>query len=150
MNKTYLTWENIEDDCLILSKKIPSNIKTLIPITRGGLFIAGFLSQILNIRDIRNICATTYNEDKKINAVEILHIPRIFHNKQPDCIIVDDVLDSGTTLETIYKIGNINNVHGHAVLYQKEKHHKKLNTDMVVETYDNDEWIVFPWEPIDD
>ncbi|MCK5018802.1 MAG: hypothetical protein KAS32_17195, partial [Candidatus Peribacteraceae bacterium] len=103
MDKIILTWEDIENDCRTLAANLPSNIKMLLPVTRGGLIIAGILSQILDVRDIRTIGARSYSNENKQEEVDVFYRPNptYFGVLPTECLIVDDILDSGKTLTKI-------------------------------------------------
>ena len=64
-------------------------------------------------------------------------------------LIVDDLVDTGLTLKKVY--GNFvifndqyNITWDFATLYYKSK--TAFKPDYTVREFDNDDWIVFPWE----
>ncbi len=93
---------------------------------RGGLPIAVHLSHFLNLPLINNITQFTseFTPDKKL-------------------LIVDDIVDSGSTFDRLIEIANIKNInYTTAVLYYKN--HSTYEPDYFVE--ETLDWIVFPWE----
>ena len=65
-------------------------------------------------------------------------------------LIVDDLVDTGLTLKQIKQYNNIINYEQpeknwvFATLYNKPK--SIFKPDYTVREFDNDDWIVFPWE----
>jgi hypoxanthine phosphoribosyltransferase len=120
MEKVYLDWVNIEAlvKCIALNIKLskcpPSYISGL---PRGGLIPAVMLSHELNIPFI------------PLSLIESL--PTI------DILLVDDIADSGETLEAYRKYNT-------AVLhYKMQSEHIPTYYGMEIP---NDAWIVYPWE----
>lgn len=102
MKKIYYTPEEFLKD----TKKIAIMVKEfepeiLIPILRGGMSFAHYLAENLNIRDIRCITTISYDDTKKLDKVEIVHLPSLPNNKR--VLIVDDICDSG---DTLYEVSN--------------------------------------------
>ncbi|MCK5018617.1 MAG: hypothetical protein KAS32_16270 [Candidatus Peribacteraceae bacterium] len=143
MEKIILTWDDIIKDCRTLASQLECK-KMLLPITRGGLHIAGFLSQMLNIRDIRTIGISCYTDDDKQGSIKLGHMTQIDDaNLHPhECLVVDDILDSGNTLTIVDALWMYNDVPT-AVLYDKGISDFKPNhVGRVIEN----KWVVFPWE----
>jgi len=120
MKKVYLDWNDLE----ILVKKLATEIASspvpplyVTGLPRGGLIPAVMLSHKLNI------------PFKSIN--EINSIPRV------DVLIVDDIADSG---ETLNKYGG----------YQTAVLHYKIQSEHIptfyAEEVNNDVWINYPFE----
>lgn len=112
-NKYKIDWKQFELLCKKLSEQIHHNYSSLYPIHKNGLYIAVELNKILNIP--------------------------IKYELEPDSLIIDDLIDSGKTLEP-YKD------YDKAVLFVKN------NNDNKVTYYaeKSDAWIVLPWEKEDD
>lgn len=123
-NKYKITAEQFEKDILKLVNMISKrnhSYKGLYPIPRGGMVVGVYLSHYLDLPII-------YNWHEVIKTKNVL--------------IVDDILDTGYTLETFE-----DNFHT-AVVYYKPR-------SMIVPTYfaeqiPDDRWIVFPFEKFDE
>lgn len=119
--KEYVTWE----DVMIFINKVKNNcldekLTGVYGIPRGGLVLAVLLSHALNIPLLSAPCE--------------------------NCIVVDDICDSGESLLHYYKnsSGGKRNAYKIITMYYKE------NSLGVIPNYylknKNDKWIVFPWE----
>ena len=101
--KTYYNFEEFREDIKLLSKQIKEyNPDCLVPIARGGLTIGHFLAESLEIRDVVVINTKSYDKDKKLDKVEVFNIPNLSGFKK--IVIVDDISDSGDTLEEVIKV----------------------------------------------
>lgn len=90
-------------------------VKFIHGLERGGMIPAVMLSHLLNI--------------------PYTHQP---HFHESECLIVDDICDSG---ETLTNWGD----HSTAVLHYKP--HTSCYTPTIwVTTHDTDSWIIYPWE----
>lgn len=121
MNKTYVTWEQVEAFVHdIYNKYKDSNLAGVYGLPRGGLVFAVMLSHRLNVPMLSAPCK--------------------------GCLIVDDICDSGESLIHYRKnsSGNEDFEYNIATMYYKEN---KLGIvpDCYFETKE-DRWIVFPWE----
>lgn len=117
-NKYKVTWNEFERLCDILGEEIKNNknYDYIYPIPKNGMFVAERLSRILEI--------------------PVIHEGKYFYEK--DILIVDDLIDSGTTLFSF--------LDDKAVLFVKNNNEDKVNY-FVEKT---DKWVVFPWEKEDD
>ena len=120
MEKVYLTWEDIDNLVDNLANEVSQSSVPPLYITglpRGGLIPAVMLSHRLNIPFV------------SIGMIRTL--PRV------DVLIVDDIADSGETL---------NKYNG----YQTAVLHYKLQSEHIPTYYametPNDSWIVYPFE----
>lgn len=120
MEKVYLTWNDIDNlvDKLaneVSQAPVPPLYITGLP--RGGLIPAVMLSHKLNI--------------PFVNVSMIRALPRV------DVLVVDDIADSGETLEQ-YK------------MYQTAVLHYKMQSEHIptyyAEEVPNEAWIVYPFE----
>jgi len=102
----------------------------------------------------------SYQEDKPRDGahstkdiVKVISFPSWIDLKKEDkVLIVDDLADTGLTLREIKQMDTIINWERqdkkdcwvYATLYYKPK--TTIQPDYSVKEFDNDEWIVFPWE----
>ena len=118
--KLHLTWQDIDELVDKLHKEIiKSGIKVekIYGIPRGGLIPAVLLSHKMNIP------LTNYMYSKNV-------------------LIIDDICDSGQTLEEVLTDNPT------AVLHYKP-HTSIFKPTLYSEEFKNDDWIVYPWERID-
>ena len=119
VEKIFLTWDDVEDLVLDLSKNVSKEIKFIHGLSRGGL----------------------------IPAVMLSHITGIPFRKSPafcepeEVLIVDDICDSGETLLKYEKYPT-------AVLHFKP-HTSNFIPTFYANLHKGDEWIIYPWEQDD-
>ena len=154
-NKLILSWEDIENMCFDLAKKIESqNIKIdkIIAVSRGGLIPGRILSSLLNNKNLSTIRVTFY-----IKPNQTKETPHLAEDLSTDVtgktvLVVDDVLESGKTLKLTYNYlmeRGAKKVYT-AVLINKfvDGKEKQIEPDFFsMKTYGK--WIVYPWEKTD-
>jgi GTP cyclohydrolase I len=115
MEKEILDWEHFKTECIVLGnmiRKEGKEYKNIYPILRAGSYVALVLSKMLDLPLISHL-------DKTDNGT----------------LVVDDIVDSGRTLEQ-YKDYDT------AVLHIKD--HAKTQPTYYVRAVDK--WIEYPWE----
>ncbi|MCK5235417.1 MAG: hypothetical protein KAR06_00415 [Deltaproteobacteria bacterium] len=144
MDRLVLTWDDVHKDCLELAALIVESKvehKGIVAVARGGLFVAGILAHILDIRSISTICARSYTREGVANPEVAIegHLPEVL---QTPYLLVDDLADSGNTfgalLECRYHKATT------AALYKKSL--SRITPDHYITNIDSSRWIVFPWE----
>lgn len=114
MSKRYVSWEEYENLLKLLASRVSSSISYIYGVPRGGLIPAVMLSHILDIPMVLDM----------------------EHAKNSRLLVVDDIADSGKTLE---KYGH----HECATIFVNSKH-CVLYPDYYSEK--TEDWIVFPYE----
>jgi uncharacterized protein len=117
MEKIYLDWQYIDDAVTSLTHQIKSsglNIEYILGMPRGGLIPAVMLSHKLNI--------------------PLFRPGMVLNNK---VLIVDDICDSGSTLQKY-------NVITTAVIHYKQS--AKVDPNFYYSLAKNDSWYYYPWE----
>ena len=102
--KEFISFETYANDAIKLAdmiKKTGRTFKSIIVITRGGLFPATILSAQLNIKKIDTFCLASYS-NKVGGEIQELKKPVI---DLKDALFVDDLSDSGNTARYVKKIG---------------------------------------------
>lgn len=137
--KYIVTWEMLQHHGRILATRLlpTTQWKGIIAVTRGGLVPAAILARELSIRYIDTVCISSYDHDHQREQ----HILKQAQTDGEGFIVVDDLVDSGKTAETIRK------------LYPKAKfvtifakpQGKALVDDYVVDI-SQDTWIEQPWD----
>lgn len=145
MIERILTWEEIHIAATRLAEQVrarPNPPDVIVGISRGGLIPATLVAHSLGIRHIEIVNASFYDAKKKRSSVTASTRYR------PDglvrVLVVDDLVDSGTTMrETIRKLGGPGSIKS-AVLYHKDG--ASLKCDFSSVAVPRDTWLVFPWE----
>lgn len=148
MNKFYVTFNDIEKYVKMLNHAIQAKgwqIDRIIGVTRGGAIPAIMLSHSLGV-PVQFIEAISYDDNQqRSNSVFIntamLH--SIDHYNTHHCLIVDDIYDSGSTMNKLHAL--FPNAQK-AVLITKETDHIIAYDMLSTETAPADCWVVFPWE----
>ncbi|RPG28988.1 MAG: hypothetical protein CBB72_016330 [Muricauda sp. TMED12] len=135
--KIYIEYDDVLSMCHNLehdtSKMKPD---LFVGITRGGLLPAVHLSHALSIPMIPLHWTTRDNPHKEINN----DILKAIKDKKT-VVFVDDINDTGKTFSEISeKYG------GGLYVSLVEKCTSKFNSDATSLRFDDDRWIVFPWE----
>ena len=178
MKKIYLTWQDVENQTQEIIRQMHQSQwepDYIVGITRGGLTPANLISQYLDYIPMATLKVALRNnpdcesnlwmaEDAtKLEMVETRGFPQ-FEHRRKRILIVDDINDSGATLnwikqdweasvagttdyETWKQVWN-NNVRI-ATLYDNESSDSALTIDysaVTINKANEDVWIVFPWE----
>lgn len=142
-----MSWEKIIE----LSKKLGESIRAsgfepdyLVGITVGGLIPLGLLAEELDIRNILNVSASSY-EGKAQREIEITYLPNIDLTGKK-VLLIDEVSETGQTLEYMasllkekYQLSELRTAT--LVVNIKES---KFHPDYC--SLEAEEWLVFPWE----
>ncbi len=132
----------IDTNKLIKEVKI-FNPQAIVGIARGGLTLAHAMAEGLDIREVQTLRTELYDKSSKRNTLSIFD--NCSFNNIERILVVDDIADSGETLEAIMK--HLMKKHKtiefkSATLFYKEtsiyQPHFWIN--------DADDWIDFFWE----
>ena len=147
-----LSWEEVENGAKNILKEIKErniNIDTIIPILRGGATLGNILSNNMDIES--SFIHTRRSNSNEINAefgtTVLIGMTNEDKIAGKDILIVDDLLDKGTTMEfVVEELQKYNPKSIHiAVLYNfaKVEDSEKYLVGLSME---EKKWIVFPWE----
>jgi hypothetical protein len=145
-----LSWEDIEKDCRIVSKKILiDGFKTdvCVAISRGGFPVARIICDFLDVTSLASIGIKYYSDIDLTLPKPQLVFPLNADVRQKRVLIVDDVADRGDSL-----ILAKNHVQDNGALETKlaTLHYKpwsRLKPDYFAREYKS--WIVYPWEIVE-
>ncbi len=136
MDQLAYTWKEFLIDAEELARLIkPDKPKSLIVVTRGGLFLGGMLSEYLDIPIIETVSVESYVEREK----QLMKILKLANSDLPDPLIVDDIVDTGETIKHLTEKYQAKT----AVLFYKPKT-AVLKPDFYL--HETDKWVKFPWE----
>ena len=149
-----LSWYTIFDsvDKLVELIKEDDYIPDAVVIVgRGGFIPGALLTYKLDVKTVHNFSIQTYNE-KDVKTGSIISIQEPGHSlelkhKDSKVLVVDDISDTGHTLEYIknelstnYGLNNIR----FATLFTKKS--TTYIPDYYVTEFPDESWLVFPWE----
>lgn len=141
------SWEEIQMAvlklaALILEDKFRAGL--VVGILRGGYIIARMICDLLEINDIGVVEVKFYKGVEERAERPIITQPLTVDVKGRKVLVVDDVADSGRTLEVVteqVRLGGAKSVKT-AVLYYKPR--SIIKPDYY--SLEVNEWVVFPWE----
>ena len=100
---TYYSYENFRTDIRELSGKCEDfNADTVVAIARGGMTVGHALCMALNIRNLQSIRCESYDHNTQRESLIVNEACDFKHSKR--VLIVDDIVDSGKTLDTLIPI----------------------------------------------
>jgi len=149
MNREILTWRDIDALTDILLPQIAGQFDALLIITRGGIVLGGILAEALDIRDVL-IAAVEFPSSPDVAALAwptFLQFPSDTLLRGRRALIVDDVWDSGRTINTVR--GRVEAVGGKpatCVLHYKPGRSRFPDRQPDFYGAITDRWIVYPWE----
>ena len=143
----HVSWDQIHRDARALAWRLqdvaPENgeWRAVVAITRGGMAPAMIVARELDIRTVDTISVKSYNHQTQAAAQVIKSPDSALVGDGEGVLIVDDLVDTGRTLEVVRKLMPKANV---ATVYAKP-----MGRDMVdtfVTEVSQDTWIFFPWD----
>ena len=149
----HVSWDQIHRDARALAWRLDGKgpgeggtWKAVVGITRGGLVPAMIVSRELDIRVVDSISVKSYHSgggkaDQRREA-QVIKAPNAeLMGDGAGILIVDDLVDSGKTLELIrglYPRAQF------ACVYAKPEGEKQADT--YITSVSQDTWIFFPWD----
>jgi len=146
-----ISYEQFQEDTFQLAKKIEKQLDLsrvdLVSISRGGLFVGGLLSYLLDLKRNRVICLESYQSNHTGANPFMKEILDLDQNLDPSRIylFVDDVNDTGQTCEYVKDKMKHKGLETYfASVYNKI--HTKTAPDFFGRELLGDAWIEFPWD----
>lgn len=147
VERDIVTWDKLE----VLVKRLAEDVgrahDVLLAITRGGLVPAGMLAYLLGHRDILVAAVAFYDDEGKPgDSPAFLQFPAdpLLHGKR--VLIVDEVWDTGTTIEAV--VERVRLAGGEpttAVLHYKPAR-SKVRSQPDHHVVSTDAWVVYPFK----
>ncbi len=142
MGKTIVTWEEVEAYCDELVRMIEDDVRgkpdTIIAVSRGGIVPGTLISYRLGMSDIE-VIHPLISRDRVESEVKFL---RGFYDELFNVLIVDDILKTGTTIETVLKFPYFDGIRVACFHVMKN-----LKTDFRPDYFiaEVDEELIYPW-----
>ncbi|MFZ5961708.1 xanthine phosphoribosyltransferase [Thalassococcus sp. BH17M4-6] len=143
----HVSWDQLHRDARALAWRLQGHgpdggaWKAVVAITRGGMAPAMIVARELDIRTVDTISVKSYNHQTQSE-------PKVIKSPDMDVVgdgtgvlIVDDLVDTGRTLEVVRK--HMPNAHV-ATVYAKPKGRPMVDT--FITEVSQDTWIFFPWD----
>jgi len=145
MDKVYLTWWQVDRAIFSLADKLREyKPDVIVGIARGGLIPAVRLSHILGDIELKVIDVKFYTDINEHTEMPKITIPIYGDLKGERVVIVDDVSDTGKTLEVVINEVKRLGAKEIKVACLAMKPWTSVVPDFYV--FRTDKWIVFPWE----
>ncbi|WP_457745197.1 phosphoribosyltransferase [Sulfurimonas sp.] len=101
--KYYYSYDAFKNDTNELIKRVkPYQAQTILAIARGGLTLSHCMAEGLEIRDVQSIRTELYDKDCKRSELTLFG-ECLFQEHITKVLVVDDIADSGETLDFIMK-----------------------------------------------
>lgn len=120
------------------------NYSCIVPVVRGGLAPAVMLSHRLKLPLGAIIHARSYGDDHLKTAPAVFYVPLVGALDMRRALIVEDIVDTGDTLNAIAEHPVYGKCDVFALVEKKRSAFRgRLHAGMIDAS---DAWIVFPWE----
>ncbi|HUF56201.1 MAG TPA: xanthine phosphoribosyltransferase [Thermohalobaculum sp.] len=143
----HVSWEQIHRDSRALAWRLDKQgpgpggeWRALVAVTRGGMVPACIVARELGIRIVDTISVKSYDHQSRSDA-QVLKAPSEEVGEGEGVLIVDDLVDTGRTLEVVrerYPKAHV------ATVYAKPKGRPLVHT--FITEVSQDTWIFFPWD----
>lgn len=142
------TWDDIRKLCEIVSKKIKDagfKPDAIVAIARGGWVPARILCDFLNVRDLYSVKTEHWGMvATETGEARITHPLNVdFSGK--NVLIVDDVADTGETVELVAEHVRNLNAKEVRIAVIDFKHTSKFEPDFFASEMKEWKWVVYPW-----
>ncbi len=142
-----MTWGDLGDGARAIAEQVYASgyePDIVLAIARGGLLPGGAIGYALGVKNTCTMNVEFYTDvDERLDVPMVLPpIPELIDLGPLRVLIVDDVADTGLTLEVVQEFcaGKVSEART-AVLYEKSR--SVVKCDYVWRR--TDDWIVFPW-----
>ena len=144
----HVSWDQLHRDARALAWRLQGqgpdegNWRAVVAITRGGMAPAMIVSRELDIRVVDTISVKSYDRQTQAEATVIKSPQDVIMGADGEgVLIVDDLVDTGKTLELVRKL--YPKAH-FATVYAKPKGKPMVET--FITEVSQDTWIFFPWD----
>ena len=143
----HVSWDQMHRDARALAWRLdgqgPDNgaWRAVVAITRGGMAPSMIVARELDIRTVDTISIKSYRKQEQSDAVLLKAPQNELMKDGSGVLIVDDLVDTGKTLETVRKL--YPKAH-FATVYAKPLGREMV--DSFITEVSQDTWIFFPWD----
>jgi xanthine phosphoribosyltransferase len=143
----HVSWDQIHRDARALAWRLdghgPDNgaWRAVVAITRGGMAPAMIVARELDVRTVDTISVKSYSHQTQTEASVIKAPQAELMGDGTGILIVDDLVDSGKTLELVRRL--YPKAH-FATVYAKPQ--GRAMVDTFITEVSQDTWIFFPWD----
>ncbi len=144
----HVSWDQIHRDARALAWRLDGMgpgeggaWKAVVAITRGGMAPSMIVARELDIRVVDTISVKSYDHQTQNDTEVLKHPDSDLMGKGMGVLIIDDLVDSGRTLEVVrlaYPEAH------YATIYAKPKGRPLVDT--FITEVSQDTWIFFPWD----
>ena len=120
-----------------IKERTPQNF-VLAAVSRGGLVPATIVAHWLDVKEIKFIRLSSYDNQKEHS--EIVDTTTDIIPDEPNTYIIDDICDSGDT------VNYLRSKYPHAQIYTLVNKNQQIQPDFAPITEPRNLWINFPWE----
>jgi xanthine phosphoribosyltransferase len=146
----HVSWDQIHRDSRALAWRLDKQgpgvdgaWRAVVAITRGGMAPAMIVARELDIRTVDTISVKSYDWQKQTGEARVLKAPapEVMGGDGTGVLIVDDLADTGKTLEVVRQL--YPKAH-FATVYAKPQGRPLVDT--FITEVSQDTWIFFPWD----
>ena len=142
----HVSWDQLHRDARALAWRLQGEApvdgwKAVVAITRGGMAPAMIVARELDIRTVDTISVKSYDHQSQSEASVLKHPDAEMMGDGTGVLVVDDLVDSGKTLELVRAL--YPNAH-FATVYAKPQGREMV--DRFITDVSQDTWIFFPWD----
>jgi len=142
----HVSWDQLHRDARALAWRLQGEApdagwRAVVAITRGGMAPAMIVARELDIRTVDTISVKSYNHQTQSAPEVIKHPDMQLVADGAGVLIVDDLVDTGKTLEVVRAHMPRARV---ATVYAKPQGRDMVDT--FVTEVSQDTWIFFPWD----
>ncbi len=146
-------WDEVYELCRILAKKIrESNFKpdAIVAVARGGWIPARILADLLFVKELYSVKAEHWGIVATPTGKAKITQPLTVDLSGKSVLVVDDVADTGETVEIVAKHVMERNAKEVRTAVIDFKHTSKFVPDYYAKEMENWAWIVYPWSLYED
>jgi xanthine phosphoribosyltransferase len=144
----HVSWDQIHRDSRALAWRLDGQgpddgaWRAVVAITRGGMAPAMIVARELDVRTVDTISVKSYDWQEQTEASVLkAPSPEVMGSDGEGVLIVDDLVDTGKTLELVRRL--YPKAH-FATVYAKPQGRSMVDT--YITEVSQDTWIFFPWD----
>jgi xanthine phosphoribosyltransferase len=144
----HVSWDQIHRDSRALAWRLDGHgpddgaWRAVVAITRGGMAPAMIVARELDVRTVDTISVKSYDWQEQTEASVLkAPSPEVMGSDGEGVLIVDDLVDTGKTLELVRRL--YPKAH-FATVYAKPQGRSMVDT--YITEVSQDTWIFFPWD----